>query len=204
MGSGKRSTTRPDMRGASNPRWARAGRVSLGQQHGSWLVLSAEPFQKNGALYVRARCVCGIECDVNLRFMETGRSTQCKACAARQRHRRDGHSEIITPVDRRLQKRINAWFQRCTNPKDRSWHNYGGRGIECRFASVAEALNYVKEALPHPTYLKLDIDRRDNDGHYERGNLRLVSRKENLANRARRKSTISWVLVRADGSQQTG
>ena len=75
------------MAGASNPRWARAGRVSVGQQFGSWTVLSAEPFEKSGALYVR------------------------------------------------------------------------------------------------------DIDRRNNDGHYEPGNLRLVTRKVNLANRSRRATT---------------
>lgn len=92
---------------------------------------------------------------------------------------------VVSPRVRRLQKRVNAWFQRCRNPKDKSWHNYGGRGIECRFASVREGVEYVLRELPHPTYLKLDIDRENNDGHYEPGNLRLVSRKENLANRGR-------------------
>ena len=100
--------------------------------------------------------------------------------------RRGGDLIVETRADKRLQKRVNAMFQRCQNPNDRAWHNYGGRGIECRFASVREGVEYIKEHLPHPTYLKLDIDRRDNDGHYEPGNLRLVSRKVNLNNRSRR------------------
>lgn len=134
---------------------------------------------------MEARCNCGTQRDVNLIFLETGRSTRCKGCATRARHARDGDLLVTTLASRRLQKRVNAWFQRCRNPKDRSWHNYGGRGIECRFSSVREGVEYIMRELPHPTYLKLDIDRVDNDGHYEPGNLRLVSRKENLANRGR-------------------
>ena len=185
MDHGKPSKTRPDMVGALNLRWARDGRVSVGQRFGSWTVLSAEPFTKSAALYVLARCACGVEREANLAFMEAGRSTQCKGCAARMRHRREGKLIIETAVDKRLQKRVNAMFQRCGNPKDRSYHNYGGRGIKCRFGSVVEAVTYIKATLPHPTYLKLDIDRRNNNGHYEPGNLRLVTRKENLANRSR-------------------
>jgi hypothetical protein len=67
---------------------------------------------------------------------------------------------IKSSTDQRLQKRVNAWFQRCRNPNDKSYHNYGGRGIECRFASVREGVDYIKAQLPHPDYLKLDIDRR--------------------------------------------
>ena len=171
------------MVGALNPRWARDGRVSAGQQFGSWTVLSAAPFPKHGALYVLARCACGVERETCLNMLENKRSIQCKGCAARQRHRREGKLIIETASDRRLQKRVTSMLQRCRNPNDRSYHNYGGRGIECRFGSVVEAVTYIKEVLPHPTYLKLDIDREDNDGHYERGNLRLVTRKVNLANR---------------------
>lgn len=199
MGRGPHLKTRPDMVGALNPRWARDGRVSVGQRFGSWMVLSDAPFEKSGALYVRARCVCGIERDANLRFIEIGRSIQCKGCATRQRHRRNGELIIQSRVDKVLQKRVNDWFQRCNNPKSRSWRNYGARGIECRFGSVREGVEWVKINLPHPTYLELDIDRRDNDGHYEPGNLRLVTRKVNLANRSRR-ATISSTAAHAHGS----
>ena len=182
------------MVGALNPRWARDGRVHIGQRFGSWTVLSDEPFVKSAALYVRARCDCGTERDTNLGFLESGRSTRCKGCATRARHAQQGKLIVVTPTTRRLQKRVNAWFQRCGNPKDRSWHNYGGRGIECRFSSVREAVEYILRELPHESYLGLDIDRINNDGHYEPGNLRLASRKENLANRGR------FVVVRMTSS----
>jgi len=37
--------------------------------------------------------------------------------------------------------------------------------------------------LPHPDYEGWQIDRINNDGHYEPGNLRLARRKDNLLNR---------------------
>jgi len=174
---------RSDMAGELNPRWARDGRVRRGQCFGSWEVLSDAPFEKHGALYVQARCTCGRIKDVNLRMMEVGRSTRCKGCATRQRHKKSGHLITSSEVDRKLQKRVNDWFQRCGNPSSRSYHNYGARGIECRFSSVREGVEYVKQHLPHETYEGLDIDRINNDGHYEPGNLRLATRTENLANR---------------------
>lgn len=182
---------RQDMVGKSNPRWARDGRVRRGQLFGSWEVLSDEPFPKHGALYVLARCSCSTEREVSLRSLETGKSSQCKSCAVKDRHNRTGHL-IVTDVRlRRLQKRTNDWFQRCNNPNSQSYRNYGARGIECRFESVAACVTYVLENLPHDTYLGVDIDRIDNDGHYEPGNLRLVSRAQNLCN-TRRTTHVLW------------
>jgi len=43
--------------------------------------------------------------------------------------------------------------------------------------------------LPHPTYLGVDLDRTDNERHYEPGNIRLVSRQENLHNTRRNSFT---------------
>ena len=197
-------TKRSDMVGPLNPRWARDGRVFVGQQFGSWVVLSTELLPKSGgALYVRARCVCGVERDVNVRMMEVGRSTQCKGCATRQRHARDGHLDVSSEVIGRLQKRVGDWFQRCRNPKVKAYRNYGARGIECKFSSVKEGVDYVLKHLPHSTYKGLDIDREDNDGHYEPGNLRLVTRSENLLNRSRKLSTTSSTVVPGLGSRPT-
>ena len=36
---------------------------------------------------------------------------------------------------------------------------------------------------PHPDYKGVDIDRSDNDSHYEPGNLRLSTRSKNLRDR---------------------
>ena len=58
--------------------------------------------------------------------------------------------------------------QRCTNPKNNSYKNYGGRGIEMRFKSCRELLDEIGHR-PSP---ELSLDRINNDGHYEKGNVR--------------------------------
>jgi len=64
-------------------------------------------------------------------------------------------------------------MRRCTDPQHPSWHNYGGRGIQVHPDWMDD---------PHAFYAYLDalgdcpeghsLDRIDNDGNYEPGNLR--------------------------------
>lgn len=71
---------------------------------------------------------------------------------------------------------------RCDNPEHVSYKNYGGRGIKCFFKSADEFIDYAINKLqidPHG----LQIDRIDNNGNYERGNIRFVTRSENNLNR---------------------
>jgi hypothetical protein len=110
-------------------------------------------------------------------------------------HRRRGHIEVSSAAVGRVQKRCNAMRQRCKNPKDRAYQNYGGRGIRFDFETVSAAIAYVLLHLPHPTYTDVDIDRIDNSGHYAPGNLRLVTRSENLLN-TRRNAFLLYNNVR--------
>lgn len=68
--------------------------------------------------------------------------------------------------------------QRCTNPSFYRYAEWGGRGIEFRFASFEEFLAEVGYA-PENT----SIDRINNEGHYEKGNVKWSTHKEQRANR---------------------
>lgn len=77
--------------------------------------------------------------------------------------------------------------KRCNEPKNKDYKYYGGRGIKNKFKSSDEFVNYIVNELqvdPH----NLQIDRIDNDGHYEPGNIRFVTAKENANNRRNRGS----------------
>lgn len=152
-----------------------------GRRFGLWTVLSDEASQGK----VRARCDCGYTNSVVLANLQAGKSIRCRSCAARATHIKRGHLGFRDEITARLCKRVEAMVQRCTNPNDRSWHNYGGRGIKFCFASVREAVSYIKRELPHQDYLGVDIDREDNDSHYAPGNLRLATRQKNLRNTRR-------------------
>jgi len=58
--------------------------------------------------------------------------------------------------------------QRCNNPNNARYKDWGGRGIEFRFDSF-EAFYAEVGPKPSPDLL---LDRINNDGHYEVGNLR--------------------------------
>lgn len=158
---------------------------SIGIRFGS-LRVADQKIKRTGKkkeIQIRCLCDCGIYLWVFRQNLISGKSTQCKGCASRQQHKNRGHAIISSAAVSRVQKRCNAMKQRCENLNDPSFKNYGGRGIKFQFQSVAEAIAYVLKELPHPTYLKLDIDRKNNDGHYSPGNLRLVTRTENHNNK---------------------
>ena len=74
----------------------------------------------------------------------------------------------------------NSAKNRCTNPNNAAYKNYGGRGIEFRFRSFDEFLRCLGR---RPT-LEYTLDRYpDNNGHYEVGNVRWCTRKEQAQNR---------------------
>jgi hypothetical protein len=86
------------------------------------------------------------------------------------------------PRARVLGVRYSVMLSRINIPTCPAYPNYGGRGIQNKFTSREHYVRWVLENLPHPTYKGVQIDRINNDGHYEPGNLRLVTSAENLRN----------------------
>ncbi len=77
--------------------------------------------------------------------------------------------------------------RRCNSPIERNYKNYGGRGIKLQF-TVNEFVDYVVNVLQVDPR-GLTIDRIDNDGHYEPGNIRFITRAKNNGNKRRRVKT---------------
>ncbi len=80
--------------------------------------------------------------------------------------------------------------QRCNNPNARNYHNYGGRGIKIcpewdnSYKAFAEYLG------PRPSRGH-SVDRIDNDGNYEPGNVRWATREEQNNNK-RNSGMVTW------------
>jgi hypothetical protein len=72
-------------------------------------------------------------------------------------------------------------LQRCLNPKNTGYKYYGARGIKVckrwlKFENFYADVKYL--------YRKnKQIDRKNNDGHYEPGNVRWATRKQQANNR---------------------
>lgn len=69
-------------------------------------------------------------------------------------------------------------MRRCTNPNVENWKDYGGRGIKFLFTSFEQ---FFAELGPRPEGMTLD--RIENDGNYEPGNVRWATQSEQLRNR---------------------
>lgn len=117
-------------------------------------------------------CDCGNESTVVSQKLHSGETRSC-GCLSRDTciARSQTHCQ---PRD----KAYHAWahiIQRCTNPKEKSWKNYGGRGIRVcdRWFSFE---NFLAD-MGRPSSSVLTIDRINNDGHYEPGNVRWADRK---------------------------
>ena len=105
------------------------------------------------------------------------------------------NTKYNTEAERTLAERYHAIVQRCKNTGADYQKNYGARGIENRFSCAEDFVSYMVSNHPHPDYKGIDIDRVDNDGHYEPGNLRLATRSQNLNNRRFKQIPFNGQLV---------
>jgi hypothetical protein len=161
----------------------------VGLRSGYWEIMSPEVTwtdkvdkhgHKGGFRTVKAKCTyCGREHRVALENLLKEKTRGCQSCAGERRK---------TGIPNWLRRRLDAARQRCQNPNDPGYHHYGGRGIEFRFKTIREAAEYVLQNCAVDK--TKEIDRIDNDGHYEPGNLHFVTRRENHMNRRITKTTI--------------
>jgi hypothetical protein len=124
-------------------------------------------------------CDCGREHVLNGSSLLSGRTRSCgclkrEVTAQRLRARCLKHGMTGTAEWRAYCKAK----QRCNNPHDKKYPRYGGRGIRFLFSSFQQ---FFSELGPRPSP-EYSVDRRDNDGNYEPGNVRWATRKQQSDN----------------------
>lgn len=76
---------------------------------------------------------------------------------------------------------------RCNSKKRKDYPRYGGRGIQLRISRQEFIEWYLREAKGRTD---LTVDRQRNDGHYEFGNLQLLTAVENSAKEYQARATV--------------
>lgn len=147
-----------------------------GQTFGKLKVIAFHGLNKYGKSQWLCRCVEGNETIVRGNSLAS-RNTKSCGCWKRERPLVHGHAKNrkVTPE---YQAFVDA-RSRCSNGKHREFRDYGGRGIEFHFNNFADFIAHIG-LKPSP---KHSLDRIDNNGHYESGNVKWSTQKEQLRNR---------------------
>lgn len=147
-----------------------------GEKYGRLTVLEHSP-NLPGAKDTNARWLCVCECGkTKIVYGQDLKRGKVVSCGCWNQEKRTTHGMSRTHVN-------SVWRQmrdRCKNPNNPSFHNYGGRGISvCERWESFE--NFVADMGDRPE--GFEIDREDNNGNYEPGNCHWISKQRNLNNK---------------------
>lgn len=153
----------------------RAGSVAVGDVFDRLTVVAVGQIPNTYRYIAICKCSCGSK-QKPIRFdhLTNGRVVSC-GCF---------HAEISSTHKQTASGHYSRWrnmMDRCYNERCVAYPDYGGRGI-----LVCDAWHDIEvfvAELPDGYFDGAEIDRIDNDGHYEPGNVQWSTRQENTSNR---------------------
>lgn len=180
-----------------------------GQIFGRLTVL--EVIRVNGRRLARCQCSCGTVKDVPPGHLVAGNVKSCGCYnrdVARERmnsrvapsgadHPGFKHGLALKTTRHPHYNRWESMMNRCQNPNDSSYHNYGAIGIKVHepWRNVAVFVAEL-DALLGPCPEGHSLDRIDVFGHYEPGNLRWATSQEQASNRRNSRIDAVGMAVR--------
>jgi hypothetical protein len=163
---------------------------SIGYRSGKLTVTGYIAGQRQGVRALIVRCDCGLpEYTVDHHNFKNFKSTRCNVCAKKASNGKRYWKYIDAMYDDahriRLLNRLSAAVTRCHNPDAAHYADYGGRGIQVHAEWREDRTAFLKyvQTLTGWDVEELEMDRIDNNKGYEPGNIRFVSRSDNMRNK---------------------
>ena len=166
--------------------------IPKGTLIGGWEIIKEENKIGRHRLFKCSCTYCGSSHVVYLSNMRRTHSNGCDTCSHKQ-----SRNEGIASKDENGKRDpiYDKWFRvrdRCYNPNNNSFIHYGGRGITMSTEFLENKqlwINYLKGLPNFGNDEYTSIDRIDNDGNYERGNLRWATPTMQANNKVRKGET---------------
>lgn len=162
----------------------------IGKKFNRLLVLKHSHTTKAWSQYYLCKCECGKITTVGKQKLFNGLTKSC-GCYKKEDivNRSKKHGQYKT-------KEYAAWVAmqtRCYNQKTHNFRNYGGRGITVYSQWIGNFDQFLKDVGPSPT-VEHSLDRINNNGNYEPGNVKWSTTKE----QARNKSTNFFITINGE------
>lgn len=156
-----------------------AAKVDItGKKYGKLKVIELA-YRKGGKSYWKCLCSCGNTRIIQGYDITSGHTKSCgciRKLDGKEPHFRHGDSKT------RLYRIWSNMKDRCDNPNNHYFKDYGGRGITyCN--EWKDYIAFKKWALSNGYQDELTIDRSNNNGNYEPANCRWITIKEQQRNR---------------------
>lgn len=166
----------------------------IGDKYGLLTVLKSHNLAgSNGVSRWVCRCDCGNEKIVRLGNLRNGHTKSC-GC---QKDKKGKDNKIFKHGHNASSKPYKSWCkikERCFNQEDKSYKNYGGRGILMSAEFVNDFLAFYAEIGDPPENTKYySVGRIDNDRGYERGNIRWETADQQARNLRKKVTNTSGV-----------
>ena len=159
-----------------------------GRKFGRFFVMSRARNNARGSAMWNCRCDCGVERVVLGASLRSGNTNSC-GCLNREITSRVNTKHGLS--NHVLYNRWESIVQRCTNPNDKKYKYYGGRGIVICDGWRNDFKAFYDWCLDNGYDEKLELDREDNDGNYEPSNCRFITHRKNSLNQGVREDNSS-------------